>query len=432
MSQRPTLLWAIVFSLVVGGSVSHGGEEDIRRIPLNKSGLKKLRKRVRSWIEQLGHDEFNEREKAGKRLESYLYLTYPILVESKNHSDPEVRTRVNVIVQRRKHGYAEDIGLAWLAYHQADDGGWNGTHGGKNRELDVARASVCLLAFLGAGHTQKVGKFQGNVRIAVDYLVERQRKDGAVVAKSGKIDGFSHVLATLALSEAAGMGDIPDTKKAARKGFEYACKALQLEKNGKKWGLRASPEARVSNLFVTALFALAARSIVVGKGKVPEEVLGGLRSYVSNLLDKKQQFYAFTPGGQGNPVATILACVARDFLGAKQEVLRPFAAKAMSLFYGPIMHDGSVMNDPHANPWGNYFGTLCFFHLGGKMWQRWNKKMKVALLGTHTRDTVQKDLIGSWAPYGRPEDGANLGRAGVSAINNMCLQIYYRYLPILR
>ncbi|MFH0940210.1 MAG: zf-HC2 domain-containing protein [Planctomycetota bacterium] len=73
----------------------------------------------------------------------------------------------------KKHGGSRateesvDRGLEWLARNQEADGRWdNVKHGGRSGKGvygDAAMTGFALLAFLGAGHTEKVGKYKENV-----------------------------------------------------------------------------------------------------------------------------------------------------------------------------------------------------------------------------------------------------------------------------
>jgi hypothetical protein len=74
-----------------------------------------------------------------------------------------------------------------------------------------------------------------------------------------------------------------------------------------------------------------------------------------------------------------------------------------------------------------YYATLGMYQLQGDHWQRWNAAMQNTLV---KRQRLDGDLAGSWDPdclwggYG--------GRIYSTAVSALCLEVYYRYLPIYR
>ena len=74
-----------------------------------------------------------------------------------------------------------------------------------------------------------------------------------------------------------------------------------------------------------------------------------------------------------------------------------------------------------------YFTTLCVFQQGGDLWKDWNAALKKALVENQRKDG---DEAGSWDAAGAEK--ATLGRVGVTALAALCLETYYRYLPLYR
>jgi hypothetical protein len=60
--------------------------------------------------------------------------------------------------------------LRWLGTHQEADGHFDAQKFGAVEKSDVASTSLALLAFLGAGHTEKVGAYKDNVKRAIAWL----------------------------------------------------------------------------------------------------------------------------------------------------------------------------------------------------------------------------------------------------------------------
>ncbi|HYF50036.1 MAG TPA: zf-HC2 domain-containing protein, partial [Planctomycetota bacterium] len=119
---------------------------------------------------------------------------------------------------------AVERALAWLARNQEADGSWNNQkHGGTHAvgpAGDVAMTGFALLAFLGAGHTEKVGKYKENVKKGVAYLIANLKD------VPGKKDtarwvplNYTNGVACMALGEAAGMARIKETMEAAQRAI---------------------------------------------------------------------------------------------------------------------------------------------------------------------------------------------------------------------
>src|SRR5579862_5265976 len=107
-----------------------------------------------------------------------------------------------------------DSGLNWLAYHQYADGHFGGN--------GIEETGLSLLAFLGAGHSEKVGEYKSNVKQAVSWLIAQQRENGQI-----GVTTFEHAVGTMALSEAAAMSNIPNTRDAAQRAINRLTEDLQ-------------------------------------------------------------------------------------------------------------------------------------------------------------------------------------------------------------
>jgi hypothetical protein len=75
-----------------------------------------------------------------------------------------------------------------------------------------------------------------------------------------------------------------------------------------------------------------------------------------------------------------------------------------------------------------YYGTLTTFQMGKHYWGAWNPRLKKLLLPSQCKGG---DKDGSWDPAGPWNGGAPIcGRAWSTAVGALCLEVYYRYLPI--
>ena len=124
---------------------------------------------------------------------------------------------------------AVELGLAWLARHQAVDGSWQfdlsgcqcdgGCRNPGTLHSSTASTGIALLPFLGAGATHVDGPYQQTVSRAIYYLLSRMQP----TPRGGDFcEGtmYGHGVTTLALAEAYGMtGDemlVPYLRDAIR------------------------------------------------------------------------------------------------------------------------------------------------------------------------------------------------------------------------
>jgi hypothetical protein len=97
----------------------------------------------------------------------------------------------------------------------------------------------------------------------------------------------------------------------------------------------------------------------------------------------------------------------------------------------PTMNEGAHFvleelpspRDPNVYYW--YYGTLAVFQRQGDDWQKWNGAMQDALLNSQRYDSR---FAGSWDPDAKW--GAYGGRVYSTALGALCLEVYYRYLPL--
>ena len=75
-----------------------------------------------------------------------------------------------------------------------------------------------------------------------------------------------------------------------------------------------------------------------------------------------------------------------------------------------------------------YYATLALFQLQDEDWRVWNQSMKERLLTTQIPNYGQEP--GSWDPD-RMWGGYG-GRVYSTAMSCLCLEVYYRYLPMYR
>jgi hypothetical protein len=328
---------------------------------------------------------------------------------------------------------AVEAALRWLARHQEADGSWDAKKwGGGGKNQDLSMTGLATLAFLGAGYTHKTGKFRDNVNRAVKYIQSRQRKDGCIHEGGWASLGYSHSMGALALVEAYGMSKDPALKEAAQKSVDYSTKIHQKPYSG--WRYKAGSEGDISH---TGWFIMQLKSAKVAGLKVDGAAFQGGMNFTNKLLSPKsgRSVYCMSQatktfknghGGPGRPDRrTAISMVCRLFMG----VARDDKVMLLSARYPAAAPPEWEKEDFYY--W--YYATLACFQVGGDTWKTWNKALKPTLIGNQRKggvmDGTDNDVDGSW-DYEKDPYGKRCGRVYTTALGALCLEVYYRYLPM--
>ncbi|NUN49005.1 MAG: hypothetical protein HUU15_09280 [Candidatus Brocadiae bacterium] len=366
-------------------------------------------------------------------------------------------------------------GLAWLAEHQSDDGGWE--MGGFSRKcpagqkcedgrndywstyFDAYRSSVtglATLAFLGAGFShagdrREAGEAQIDgkrvrhpycdvVDRGLRFLCRIQRADGFVVsgAREQERAMYSHGFGGLAIVEAYSMTH-DDRLKAHAQRAVNAVVAAQQEEGG--WDYSYGRTGR-SDTSVTSWQVILLRSARAAGLSVPKRTWERARRFMELVTDLKAGTIGYDvepPNQRVSPGCNAMVAagwVTRLYLGmAEDQVLEDKFARVVreappryDATWGHCDHWTMLAAAPGKTHWSLYYtynATLAMFHHGGKDWEDWNRKMRACTLpaqrkGGHAR--------GSWDPV--TSDGSFGGRVYATAMNVLNLEIYYRFLPV--
>ncbi|HYG78073.1 MAG TPA: hypothetical protein VEK08_23910 [Planctomycetota bacterium] len=325
-----------------------------------------------------------------------------------------------------------NLALRWLAYHQEGDGRWDAVKYGSSVKTDTAVTGLALLALLGAGHTEKVGEYAGNVRKAVAWLKSKQAADGCIwdTTDDGaghRRVGYPNAIATLAIAEAAGMANIPDTREAAKKAIEYACNIHQSGEGYDKLGWRYGPKSE-GDLSVTGWYIMALKSAKVSALPVPAASIDGAIKFLDSVEKRDNDAsgysasqYKYMAGNEHAHTAhrlTAIGTLSRQYLGWKKDELQ--GSVDWFVNKGGVPNAGANGEGTDLYYW--YYGSLCVFQQGGDLWKRWNEGMLKSLLPTQCK---HGDDQGSWNPVG--DYSSEWGRVGQTALSVLCLEVYYRY-----
>ena len=326
---------------------------------------------------------------------------------------------------------AVELGLDWLARHQRKDGSWGmndtsrcigeGCRRSGFMDCDAAATGLALLPLLGAGHSQKVGRYRSNVQRGLAALIAMQKPSGEISSPGDRGSlMYSHSIATMALCEAAGMSGDKSVRPAATLAIQFIVQAQDSTDGG--W--RYNPGDRGdTSVFGWAMLALRAGHLA--HIEVPKEVFLGATNYLAMAAtDKGGTQYSYMPGLGPSPVMSAEALLARQYLGwprTKPELVSGCNKVSEDLF-----------NTDARNIYYWYYATQLLHNMQDDDWKRWNPRVRDRLISmqTHGKDCDR----GSWDPA-RPQHDQWGGRAGrhfTTAMSLLTLEVYYRYLPLYK
>ncbi|MCA8948838.1 MAG: terpene cyclase/mutase family protein, partial [Planctomycetes bacterium] len=336
-------------------------------------------------------------------------------------------------------------GLRYLARIQNRDGSWGDGErfDGKYGFVYVGKTALCVLAFLGAGHTpSSQTEHSAVVARALDHLIGLQDEDtGAFGASSC----YGHGIATYALAECYGMTKDPKLVRPLEEGLTWI-----LENQGPRrdirnrggWGYfspglqREDSYARVS---VSSWMIMALESARMSGVELPEDVLPRAREFLQNSFDRRNGWFRYNhkpsrlqSGWPTLPASTPAGAFCLMLLGAGSDDRMVQAALDFTVDRRPREYrrydDDQFVLQGQGNVYFWYYGTLCCFLAGGPAWDRWNERLSTLLPAAQSAD-------GSFAPIDVYAVDAGDNRRDMSYTTAMCvlsLEVYYRYFtPLL-
>lgn len=338
---------------------------------------------------------------------------------------------------------AVENSLAWLAAHQNASGYWDADRYGSGRgpEADVADlnlseerkktrresgvqadsgvTALSLLTFLAAGYTNEEGQYAENVNRALTWLVDQQREDGFLGGDATYFAAnYCHGMATYALAEALGMQSNPEAatalKRAVENGVNYSLLMQNTSDGG--WRYRARSSEGDMSLFGWQLMAL--KSAEIAGINIPETARNRMIAFLrERSMGAEKGLAAYRPGDPITPAMTAEALFCKQILGIRRD--NPQSTEAVQY----LLRQPPKISDWNLYYW--YYGTLAMYQYGGDEWDRWNLEMRDTIV---TTQKTKGDLAGSWDPVG--PWGPYGGRVYSTALATLCLEVYYRFLPL--
>ncbi|MBX3439836.1 MAG: hypothetical protein KF861_20270 [Planctomycetaceae bacterium] len=337
----------------------------------------------------------------------------------------------------RESEQAVEQALKWLASVQHPDGYWDASRFGAGTakesraeherpnvggDADTGVTALAVLAFLGAGHTAENGEYAATVRSALQWLISQQDRTGYLGGNASFIAGmYCHGMSAFALAEAHAMmveaGNADWLRRPIVLAVDYIV-ANQTPDGSWRYVQRDNTYGDMS-MFGWQLMAL--KSAETGGVEVPTTTKQQMVKFLNEMSRGRSGGLAGYRrlDREVTPTMTAEALFCKQMLGlqrshaSSEEAIRYLLEKlpsraAMNYYY-----------------W--YYGTLAMFQYGGEPWQRWNEQMRDLLISEQTQ---RGEFAGSWEP--RDEWGPYGGRIYSTAVATLCLEVYYRYLPLYK
>jgi hypothetical protein len=346
---------------------------------------------------------------------------------------------------------AVETSLQWLALHQNPEGYWDadgfsvmcpdgdrcmGRSGrikidndkvdrlNAGLQADAGVTGLAILAFLGAGYTHEEGQYADQVDRALRWLVREQGSDGFFGNKATRYAKmYCHAISTYAMAEALGMQTDRSYDLRLRvpltKAVEYIIDAQNKDDGG--WRYLKGQRSDMS-MFGWQLMAL--KSAEIAGVQVPVETRQRLIKFLRDrsLGDRKGlAAYRILPPGftpllpSKSMTAEALFC--KQILGLNRS--NPQSLEAVEYLMNRLP------NRQSEDLYYWYYGTLAMYQYGGDEWRAWNNGLRNHLVDdqrTTGHAAGSWDPKAPWGPYG--------GRVFSTALSTLCLEVYYRFLPL--
>jgi hypothetical protein len=285
-------------------------------------------------------------------------------------------------------------------------------------EADSGLTALVVLAFLGAGYTHEDGQYADQVDRALRWLVRQQTSDGFLGGKATRYDRmYCHGMATYAMGEACGMMADPASDPQLRGALQRAVQYIIDNQNPSDGGWRYLPgQDGDMSMFGWQLMAL--KSAEIAGIEIPPATRARMIVFLKSVASGENGGMAsYRKGEAPKPSMTAEALFSKQMLGMKRTNAASREAVDYLLLHLPKQSEQDLYY------W--YYGTLAMYQYGGEPWREWNDRLRDALVASQ-RQTGH--ATGSWDP--RDRWGQQGGRLYATALSTLCLEVYYRFLPL--
>jgi prenyltransferase beta subunit len=327
---------------------------------------------------------------------------------------------------------AVEASLRWLAAVQNRDGSWEARAFGAGqvktdengvdrdyagRDADSGVTALAVLAFLGAGYTHEEGQYADNVDRALRWLIGQQRSNGNLGFGAGHFATmYCHGISTYAIAEAYGMQNDPTSNTMLRDPLARAVRYI-LENQNPDGGWRYI-KGQKSDVSMFGWQLMALKSAEIAGVTIPREAKTRMVGFLKERsLGDHGGLAAYREDESPTPSMTAEALFCKQMLGLRRN-------NAASQEAAEYLLD-RLPRRSQFNEYFWYYGTVAMYQYGGAGWKSWNEAVREILISeqqTAGEFAGSWDPISPWAKYG--------GRIYATALSTLCLEVYYRFLPL--
>lgn len=303
---------------------------------------------------------------------------------------------------------AIDVGLAWLAGQQQEDGSFGVV---TRYRWNPGVVGLCGLAFLASGSTPGRGTYGDNLNRATDFVISCARPSGYLVEQDSQYyhgPMYGHGFATLFLAEVYGM----DPREEVRDVLERAVRLIVASQND-DGGWRYTPESREADLSVTVCQAMALRAARNAGIAVPKETIDRCIEYIEQSQNADGGFrYRLLEAAESKFPRSAAALVALYTSGVHEG---PAIERGLDYLMEFVPGDAQSRNQEYYF-YGQYYAAQAVWHADGDQWRIWYPQARDELIELQLRE-------GRWSdPW--------IGDEYATAMALIVLQTPNGYLPI--
>jgi hypothetical protein len=250
----------------------------------------------------------------------------------------------------------------------------------------------------------------------LDFLIRAQAADGNLAGDAELYAAmYCHGMAAIALSEAYALTNDERLGLPLRRAINYTLSAQHATAGG--W--RYKPGDRQGDTSQLGWQLMALRSAKLAGIAIPRSSEEGMIRFLRSVeAGRHGGMASYRAGERPNRTMTAEAMVCRHFLGLPAD--EPEAAREAGDF---LLEELPGQGKPNLYYW--YYATMAMHQLQGDYWSVWNKALRKALVETQRTSGSEAgswDTSTVWGGYG--------GRVYTTAMGALCLEVYYRFLPL--
>jgi hypothetical protein len=330
--------------------------------------------------------------------------------------------------------------LAWLAAQQQPDGSFPTRDQGQ-----PGITSLCVLAFLSAGHQPGEGRYGQEINRAIDFALGCQQEDGLIcylVPEGAHVHRgtshtatYNHAITALMLTEVFGQVGRDRSAKiqaAVNKALQRTTrlqvepvKSTPLDEGGWRYLYHVAHSPSDSDLSATGWQLMFLRSAKNAQFEIDDRMVNRAVAYIERCFNPDTRQFIYGQVGRDRYTGRGLMGVGALSLALAGKHNTEMAKAAGDwLLQNPFTTYGETTAELDRFHYSAYYCTNAMAQLGGRYWKEFFPTMAKTLLDAQTPE-------GYWpAELGANGEDAAYGPVYPTALSVMTLTPPYQLLPI--